>query len=390
MADGNPYTEVESEKPVLEKLGYQLAPIGGAIGYVLVSAANGVGWVFKGIASAITNTLGAIKDGLVWCFSENRPLFAFAFLCILTISCALAFVNTYGAWLRTGDVGYTVLIGGIEGILLVALPLAFIVRGWFNTTGAVIIFVAGLVIASFNAKPALEEILTKGQMVNAAGARHQAQKLDEEVFGFIDPETGARIEGSGLLHQAKRLEEDASKNRLEKGHTTASVTVDKQAGVLRTQISEKLAKAESLRAAADKAVFIAMLATLTFIVAELIRSFGMKTLLGIGRSSTGRTKKVVIDGKEYDPDWLAKAAEHRANYEFGQSTKDLMKMIGNTEWSKEKRTSIWAMHKAGASMAEIAEAHGWELGEFEGILEKLFKRAQIDAIKAGGSADAAA
>ncbi len=380
-------------------------PIGRAIAALMVGAGKGVAWAVKGvaailmwIANAIGRMLGQVFSALwraaCWCFDGVRPLRFLALLFILTVGGALAYVNTLGAWRRTEDIGYTVLVGGIEGIVLVALPLVFVVKGWFNTTVAALIFCTGVGIASINAKPAIETILAKGEVSDPAELHKKADRLDEEVFGFKDPETNERISSSGLIFKAERLEGDASRNRTELGHTTASIAVDQEAQIVRREISDKLALAAKYRATAAGAIFNTYVAIATFVIAELIRSFGLKVFVGFA-GELGEKKRGIQ--KEFTKEEWAKierALKHRDNFEKGmekaKETRELSGLVTDVDWARQIKKTIWDMHLAGATVFEIAEAVGWHPSELRVHIERLFKREEVNAIKAGREPDNAA
>lgn len=267
-----------------------------ALTTIVVAIWSAITAVFVAIGRAIAYAAKGFWRALKWLFEGVRPLRISAFVFVMIVGCALVYINTLGAWERTHDEGYAAIIFGIEGVVLVALPIIFAVRGWFTTPVAIAIFLSGIAIASFNAKPALENILAEdGVAVDPAEMIASAEKLEEEVFGFIDPDSDAdnpvRVEGSGLLAQVQRMENDASAARTENGYVTASTRVDANAAEMRVQISEKLRQAEEYRAKARDSEWASQLAIITFVVAELIRSFGLKVLVGFDPEGTGREKK---------------------------------------------------------------------------------------------------
>ncbi|MEL7453573.1 MAG: hypothetical protein AAGJ50_09415, partial [Pseudomonadota bacterium] len=241
------------------------------------------------IWSVFVAAIFGVGKGASWLFHGVRPLRIAAFVFIIIVGGALVYINTLGAWERTKDIGYATIIFGIEGIVLVALPIIFAVRGWFNTPVAIAIFASGIAIASFNAKPALENILTNDEgVVDPEERLAQAESLEQEVYGFLNPETGERMSETGLLFLVTRQEEDASRARTENGYVTASTKVDAEAAARRTEINQKLQQAETFRAQAAASAETSQLAIITFVVAELIRSFGLKVLVGFDPDGTGR------------------------------------------------------------------------------------------------------
>ena len=256
---------------------------------------QGIAVTARATGLAAWRALTGLGRGATWLFEGVRPLRIAAFGFIVLVGAAMAWLNTRGAYERTGDVAYAGIILGIEGVVLVALPIIFAVRGWFTTPVAVAIFGAGIAIASFNAKPALERILNHGEAVaDSAEKLKQADKLEDEVYGLRDPDTGLRIEGSGLLAQVMRMEAEASHNRVELGHTTASTAVDAEALKGRGTIAAKLQQAEEYRALARGASEAGWLAIITYVVAELIRSFGLKVLVGFDPQGTGRGTRPTV------------------------------------------------------------------------------------------------
>ena len=269
----------------------------------VTTAWNGAKYATTGIGKAIANTITAkwsvidaifvgIWGGVKWLFHGVRPLRITAFIFIMIVGGALVYINTLGAWERTHDVGYATIIFGIEGVVLVALPIIFAVRGIFTTPVAIAIFISGIGIASFNAKPALENILTNDEgVVDPAEMIASAEKLEDEVYGFKNPDTGERMSDTGLLYQVTRQEDDASAARRENGYVTASTRVDENAAQMRLRIKDNLREAEEFRSQARDSEWASQLAIITFVVAELIRSFGLKVLVGFDPDGTGRDKK---------------------------------------------------------------------------------------------------
>lgn len=260
--------------------------------YATTGLGKGIAITATAIWSVIVAIFVGIWGGITWLFQGVRPLRILAFLFIMVVGGALVYINTLGAWERTHDIGYATIIFGIEGVVLVALPIIFAVRGVFTTPVAIAIFISGIGIASFNAKPALENILTNDEgVVDPAEMIASAEKLEDEVYGFKNPDSGERMEDTGLLYQVTRQEDDASAARRESGYVTASTRVDENAAEMRLRIKDNLRQAEEFRSLARSSEWASQLAIITFVVAELIRSFGLKVLVGFDPDGTGREKK---------------------------------------------------------------------------------------------------
>lgn len=375
------------------------------------------------IWGVIVLSMQNLWKGLLWLFDGVRPLRIVAFIAIMIVGGALIYVNALGAWERTHDEGYTAIIIGIELVVLVALPIIFAVRGIFTTPVAIAIFVSGIAIASFNAKPALENILTNGEgVVDPAEKLAQAEKLEQEVYGFLNPETGERMKETGLLHVVTTQEADASKNRTERGHTTASAAVDAEAAKRRDEINLKLQMAETYRAEASASTEASTLAIITFVVAELIRSFGLKVLVGFdpdkgsGKDKKRKKRRGIWNGTKhfFRRVWLgdededhsikfasqeeAEAYKAAAETELGrrrkqsathakkreQEEQDARLKIQDQEWALGLRDRVKGYFAENMTLFDMATTIGYTYPEFRNnILPRLFSEDELQEILTG-------